>query len=292
MFPLSTMIVSVILYIVFAPAAGGLLAGIDRKISARMQRRVGPPVLQPFYDVAKLIRKEAVTVNRVQDFYVLGFLIFIIAAGVFFFAGSDLLLVIFTLTLAGVFLVVAAYSSNSPYAEIGAERELLQMMAYEPMILLTATGFYLACGSFNVADIIGGKLPPVFLIPGMFIGYVYILTIKFRKSPFDLSMSHHAHQELVRGLTTEFSGRTLALIEIGHWYENIFLLGFVYLFFSFKSGFSPVIAAAVCLAAYFLEVLIDNCFARMKWQIAINSSWIIALTFGFINLILLYLIVD
>jgi len=43
---------------------------------------------------------------------------------------------------------------------------------------------------------------------------LYILTIKFRKSPFDLSMSHHAHQEIVRGITTEFSGPALGLIEV------------------------------------------------------------------------------
>ena len=69
---------------------------------------------------------------------------------------------------------------------------------------------------------------PFLPLIGIFIGFVFILTIKFRKSPFDLSMSHHAHQELVRGLTNRIShGRTLGWIEISHWYENVFLLGFV-----------------------------------------------------------------
>ena len=51
-------IISVIAFLVFAPFVGGILAGLDRKLSAKMQRRVGPPVLQPFYDVAKLFKKE------------------------------------------------------------------------------------------------------------------------------------------------------------------------------------------------------------------------------------------
>lgn len=125
---------------------------------------------------------------------------------------------------------------------------------------------------------------------GVFLGFVFILTIKFRKSPFDLSMSHHAHQELVRGLTTEFSGKTLALIEVAHWYENIFLLGFVFLFFANGTIWGTVIGVVVCLLAYFLEVLIDNSFARMKWQVAINSAWIVAAVLGVINLFIVYLI--
>lgn len=284
-----TIILCVIAYLIFAPILGCLLAGIDRKISARMQGRVGPPLLQPYYDMAKLMEKEPMTVNKVQDFYVGCFLFFIIVTGCFFFAGLDLLLIIFTLTLASVFLIVAAFSSNSPYSQIGAERELLQMMAYEPMVLIMAIGLYLVTGSFNIGDIINPDMGmAVKFIPGIFLGYVFILTIKLRKSPFDLSMSHHGHQELVKGLTTEFSGKTMALIEIAHWYENIFLLGFIFLFFANGTISGAVIGVVVCLVTYFIEILIDNSYARMKWQIAINSSWIVAMTLGFINLIIIY----
>lgn len=284
-------IISVIAYLVLAPIAGCLLAGIDRKISARMQGRVGPPILQPYYDMAKLMEKEPITVNKVQDFYVGCFLLFIIITGVFFFAGMDLLLIIFTLTLASVFLIVAAFSSNSPYSQIGAERELLQMMAYEPMVLIMAIGLYLVTGSFEVGTIINPNPMmgmAIKFLPGIFLGFVFILTIKFRKSPFDLSMSHHGHQELVKGLTTEFSGKTMAYIEIAHWYENIFLLGFVFLFIANGTIWGAVAGVVVCLATYFLEILIDNCYARMKWQVAINSSWIVAITLGFVNLLVVY----
>ncbi len=285
---LTTSIIGIAAYLILAPIAGGLLAGIDRKISARMQGRFGPPILQPFYDFFKLLEKEPITVNKVQDFYVMCFLIFIIITGCFFFAGGDLLLVIFTLTLASIFLVVAAFSSNSPYAQIGAERELLQMMSYEPMVLITAVGFYIVNGSFNISDIVNSEVMGIQYLPGIFLGFVFILTIKLRKSPFDLSMSHHAHQELVKGMTTEFSGKTMATIEIAHWYENIFLLGFVYLFFANSLAWSPILAVVVCLVVYFIEILIDNNYARMKWQIAINASWIVAITLGFVNLLVLY----
>lgn len=283
-------IIFVVAYLVLAPLVGGFLAGVDRIISARMQGRVGPPVLQPFYDVFKLREKEAITVNKVQDFYVTCFFIFVLVTGCFFFAGGDLLLVIFTLTLASVFLIVAAFSSNSPYSQVGAERELLQMLAYEPMVLLTAIGFYIYTGSFEVRQILSGDSMAFLPLIGVFFGFIFILTIKFRKSPFDLSMSHHAHQELVKGLVTEFSGKTMALIEVAHWYENIFLLGFVFLFFANGTIWGTVIGVVVCLAAYFLEVLIDNCFARMKWQVALNSAWIVALVLGMINLFIVYLV--
>ncbi|MCI8647754.1 MAG: NADH-quinone oxidoreductase subunit H [Firmicutes bacterium] len=285
-----TTIISVVAYVVLAPLVGGLLAGLDRIVSARMQGRVGPPLLQPFYDVFKLREKEDITVNNVQDFYVTCFFFFVVVTGAFFFAGGDLLLVIFTLTLASVFLIVAAFSSNSPYSQIGAERELLQMMAYEPMVLLTAIGFYMTEGSFKVKDIISGGAMDFLPLVGVFFGFIFILTLKFRKSPFDLSMSHHAHQELVKGLVTEFSGKTMALIEVAHWYENIFLLGFVFLFFANGTIWGAVIGVVVCLLAYFLEVFIDNNFARMKWQVAINSAWLVALILGVINLFIVYLI--
>lgn len=132
---------------------------------------------------------------------------------------------------------------------------------------------------------------PLLPLIGLFIGFVFILTIKFRKSPFDLSMSHHAHQELVKGLTTEFSGKTLGLIEISHWYENVMLLGFVFLFFANGTIWGAVIGVVVCIVTYFFEVLIDNSFARMKWQFALKAAWIVALVFGVINIFALYIMV-
>ena len=282
-------IIGIVAFLVLGPFVGGILAGLDRKLSAKMQRRVGPPVLQPFYDVGKLFQKEKQTPTRFQDFYVILFVVFIIASGVLFFMGGDLLLVIFTLTIGAAFLIIAAYSSNSPYAELGAERELLAMMAYEPMVLITVIGFYMYGGSFRVSEIMAADNMAFLPLIGIFFGWVFILTLKFRKSPFDLSMSHHAHQELVRGVTTEFVGRTMGWIEISHWYENVFLLGFVFLFFANGTAWGWIIGIVVAILAYFFEVFIDNCFARMKWQFAFKSAWVVAVVLGMINLFVLYI---
>jgi ech hydrogenase subunit B len=277
-------IVGAVAFILIAPLIGGLIAGVDRKISAHMQGRVGPPVLQPFYDVGKLFEKEKTVANDSQRFYVISYFVFMIFAGALFFAGGDLLLVIFALTLAQVFLVLGAYSANSPYSHIGAERELIQIMAYEPMVIIAAVGMYVVTKSFNVGTIASYPQPLVLFLPAIFIGFIYILTIKLRKSPFDISTSHHAHQEIVKGVTTEFSGPTLGLIEVTHWYETVFLLGFVYLFFAF----SPLIGIIAVALVYLLELLIDNASARVKWQLVMRSSWLIAAIVGVVNLAVLY----
>jgi formate hydrogenlyase subunit 4 len=70
-----------ILFVVAAPLFGGLLAGVDRIVSARMQGRVGPPLLQPFYDVGKLFEKEARRINPVVEPLLLGHVGFMAAAG-------------------------------------------------------------------------------------------------------------------------------------------------------------------------------------------------------------------
>ena len=283
MSPLATL-AAVGIYLVAAPIAGGLLAGLDRKVSARLQGRWGPPVVQPFYDVVKLWRKESIVVRRSQSFYVYFFFLFTVFTGGLFFAGGDLLLTIFTLTLAGIFLVLGAYKASSPYSFLGAERELIQMMAYEPMVLLAAIGMYLVTGSFIVADIARYEGLLVLSTPGLFIGFVFILLFKMRKSPFDLAASHHAHQEIVRGVTTEFSGRTLALVEIAHWYELVVALGLVALFFAAV----PCAAAAAAAAAYLVVILVDNVFARVKWQAALASAWIVAATLGVGNILVVF----
>ena len=276
----------ILLYIFLAPLFGGVLVGLDRIVTARMQSRYGPPLLQPFYDVLKLLRKQNLTVNRFHSYFLCWFLVFMLVSGSMFFVGSDLLMVIFAFIVADMFLVLSAYSTNSPYSSIGAERELLQMLSAEPMMLIAAVGIYMVTGSFDVSVIVSSGDLLILYLPGVFIGLVYVLTIKLRKSPFDLSTSHHAHQELVKGVTTEFAGPSLAIIEIEHWYEMILLLGMVYLFFSFNT----ILAVVVTLLVYFLEVLIDNTNARVKWEFMLKSAWLITLVLGIGNLFVLYFV--
>ena len=282
-------IILALVYLVLAPVAGCVLAGVDRKLSARMQGRRGPPIRQPYYDVRKFMEKEQITSNGVQDFYVACYLLFVIATGCMFFAGMDLLLVLFTLTLGETFLILAAYCSGSPFSQVGAQRELYVAMAYEPILLLAAIAFYLQTGSFAIGDIASSDGMAVIPLIGVFVAFLYALTMKLRKSPFDLSMSHHAHQDLVRGMTTEFSGRTLAMLEVSHWYENIMLLALVALFFMDGTWVGFAVGLVVAVLAYLLEVYIDNGFARMKWQTALKSGWVVALVLGVGNVTVLLL---
>lgn len=273
--------------VILSPFIGGLMSGIDRILSARLQSRIGPPLLQPFYDIAKLWRKQTAVINHTQTFFIIIHLLFMaFTVGLFFF-GSDLLLVIFALTLASIFLLLAAYATNSPYSNIGADRELLMMLADEPIILLVTVGFYLLSGSFAVSDLIRTPQPFIVQLPGLFLGYLIVLTIKLRKSPFDLSTSHHAHQELVKGMNTEFAGRDLALVEIAHWYETVMLFALVSLFFIGPQPWALVLGILMSPVAFVLEILIDNAFARFKWQAALKVTWLTAATLVFVNLLII-----
>ena len=207
-----------------------------------------------------------------------------IFTGSLFYAGNNLLLVIFALTLADIFLVMGAYHASSPYSFVGTQRELLQIMAYEPALLFAAAGIYMVTKSFYVSDILSYSKPIIIYLPATFFAFFYIIEIKLRKSPFDLSTSHHAHQELVKGITTEFSGRALAMIELAHWYETVLILSIVYLFF----GFNILYGILITLAVYFFAVFVDNTFARVKWQHTLMSSWLVALIFGMGNIAVLF----
>lgn len=277
-------IAGIIAFAVAGPIVGCVLAGIDRKISARMQGRVGPPLLQPYYDVRKLIEKDDVSVNTVEGTYITFALVLTLVSGGVFFAGGNFLLCVFLITLAALFFIVAAYSARSPYAEVGADRETLQVMAYEPTVLFVSVCMFLALGTFDVAGVMHSGAPLIAVCLPIFIALMFILTIKLRKSPFDLSYSHHAHQELVKGVTTEMSGRTLAKVEVMHWCETTLFLGWVAMFFVWSNPASIVLGIVVALLAFFLEIFIDNNFARVKWQKCLKWAWSVALGCGLVNI--------
>ena len=282
-------VVFVLAYLILAPFLGALLDGVDRIMSAMMQRRKGPGLLQPFYDLGKLFSKEMIAVNNVQFLLNLSYLVILMIAGCMLFAGADLLMVLFILSTADMFLIMAASSDSSPYANMGASREMLQMMAYEPLTLLIAVGFYLTTGSFQVSDIIRADTSAVLWMPGLLIGFMFTAAIKFRKSPFDLSTSHHAHQEMVKGLTTEMSGTTLAIMNIAEYYEMVLLFGIFSLFFINSTWWSWIVAILICGVIFFMETLWDNISARVKWKTLLYSCWVVTLVAGGVNILILML---
>lgn len=167
---------------------------------------------------------------------------------------------------------------------------MIQMMAYEPLTLIVAVGFYLSTGSFHVGDIVQAPVSAIVFMPGMLLGFMFTAAIKFRKSPFDLSTSHHAHQEMIKGLTTEMSGTTLAIMNIAEYYEMILIFGIFGLFIVNENWWSWPLAVVVCLIIYFLEILWDNASARLNWKKTLQSCWVVTLLAGGLNLLILMLI--
>jgi ech hydrogenase subunit B len=267
-----------------APIAGGFITAADRILTARLQARIGPPLLQPFYDVVKLLSKEKTVVNVWQAFCAYCTVAAAAIAVVLFFLRSDLLLIIFIQAVGAVFLVMGALSSTSPYSQIGAHRELLQILAYEPLLILVAVGIYLETGSFKLDVIFGSKEPLLLKLPFLFVVLGYALTIKLRKSPFDLSTSHHAHQELVKGLLTDYSGPFLALTEIAHWFDIVLIFGFCVLFWT-PSWIGMLLLLTV---TFFIEILIDNAAARLNWRWMLGYVWAMGISLSLVNLIWLY----
>lgn len=271
--------------LILTPLIGGLLTGLDRRITARLQSRMGPPLLQPFYDVFKLLGKQPRTTNSWIVFCAYMYVVASALSVFIFFLGGDLLLLFFVLTVGAVFQVVGAVSVPSPYSQVGAQRELLLMLAYEPILILVFVGFAMCTGSFMVHSVFELESPLLLKMPLLFLALGYALTIKLRKSPFDISASHHGHQELVRGVQTEYSGPFLALIEIGHWFDLVLILGMCAIFWH-----TSVIGMVILVAAsLFTEILIDNITARLTWQWMVQKkSLVIGMILGLVNLLWLY----
>jgi ech hydrogenase subunit B len=274
--------------VVLAPIVGGLIAGLDRKLTAWLQSRYGPPILQPFYDVLKLFGKSPMLVNPWQILSVWVYLVSSMLTVFLFFLGSDLLLMFFVLTIGAVFFVMGALSTESPYSQVGAQRELVAMLTYEPLIILVFVAIAMVTGSFKVSEVFtwaaaSGK-PLLYQLPLMFVVLGYALTIKLRKSPFDISACHHAHQEIVRGVLTEYSGPQLAMIEIAHWYDVVFMLGLCALFWTTSLWGMLILLAAT----YFAELILDNVTARMTYKWMLKSVWCWGLALSVLNLLWLY----
>ncbi len=277
-------VIPVIIGVVVAPLLGGFIAGVDRRLTAWFQSRYGPPIWQPFFDVAKLFGKERLVVNSWQVFCAYIYITAAMLSVVLFFLHSDLLLILFVQAVGAIFLVIGAFSTTSPFSQVGANRELIQILTYEPLIVLVFVGIYLVTGSFKISEVYAQTRPLLKSLPLLYIVLCYALTIKLRKSPFDFSTSHHAHQEVVKGFLTEYSGPYLALVEIGHWYEVVLILGLCSLFWA-TSWIGIIVLVGL---TYLCEILIDNIMARMTWRWMLGYVWTMGLAMSFVNLIWLH----
>ena len=275
----------VVLVILIAPLFGALLSGVDRRITARAQGRIGPPILQPVYDTVKLFRKEPILLNRMQIIYAYLHLLFMIMAMLLLVFGKDSLMFLFVFAFSTLSLVLGGMCVRSPYSRIGSQREIMLMVAYEPILILLMIGLYLVNGhTFELAAPMQAGRPMLFSLPLLFVAFLVVLAIKLQKSPFDIATSHHAHQEIVKGITIEYSGPHLAILEVAHFYEMALLFFFILLFWS-----SPIwIGIMLASFSFFLMTVVDNAFARLTKMWIFKFMWTGALILAATNVLWLY----
>lgn len=216
-----------------------LYVGIDRKLGARMQNRVGPPIWQPLYDIFKLIQKEDVAPAGVSRFFSL-FPVLALASTLFALlllpAGSqvagfawDSLLLIYLLATGTAFVALSGFSSNSLFAAVGSWRKILLLIATEVPFLVVLSTLIIEAGSFSLQAIAAA---PHFL-PFAFVAFLLTAQAKLMRAPFNIP---DAETEIVAGITTEYSGKNLAILELEHYLELFVLLALsALLFFSFTT---------------------------------------------------------
>ena len=260
-----------------APILGGLLYGFERVLRARMQRRVGPPLLQPFYDMLKLMQKRIVIIHALH--IVLGvlhfFILWLTVAMIFF--GGNLLYIIFLHLFSLILLVLAGYSVRSVYSHLGANRELLAMVAYEPILILVAIGLFLQTGSFEISTITATQ-SSLLQLPLLFLALLMIIPIKVKKSPFDVT---EAHQEIVGGVEVEFSGIFYEFLYMAKFLDYIFIYSFVYLF----AGNSILLGVILVTVSFFVINLIDNATARVHTSDMLKIIYFGAISMSALNLL-------
>ncbi len=266
------------------PVLIGILLGVDRVMTARLQGRRGPHVLQSLRDLVKLLGKEGSQVNRSQVAFASMALALQSVAALVLIMGSDILTA-FLLSGVGSFLMVlAALSVRSPYSHLGAHRELIQIMATEPVVMLVVLTLGYASGSF-----LGSNMShTLFLsLPLAVVAMVPMLLIRLEKSPYDIAT---AHSEIISGPYVEFSGRTLGITKLAHWYELAVMFGIMLLFFGMTDPLVDVaVKAVVLLAVVFMIAVIDSSTARLtRWKM-LRFSLTYCLGAVTLNLMLLFL---
>lgn len=271
--------------------AGLLLTGIDRKLVARMQRRIGPPIFQSFYDFFKLLGKETIVPRASARLTflaapVIGLValvtvsLFIPIPGLHIFSGvADLIVVLYLLTIPSVALIIGGSASGSPFAAVGISREMVAMISYElPLVIsLLAVGkkvggdtltFSLAkIMDFQIAN--GPMITYWALIPAA-LAMLLVIPCKVGSLPFDVA---EAEIEICEGPLVEYSGAPLGIFKLNHAVKMFIVTSlFVSIFLSgkglFIGGTSMLVIGANALIQFLLTIVI----------VAVSISFLKAIT--------------
>ncbi|GIX13486.1 MAG: formate hydrogenlyase [Paracoccaceae bacterium] len=247
-----------VLFLALAPG----LVGLVRKVKARLNRRRGAPVIQPYRDLARLMRKEVVLADnaswlfRVSPYlifaatWVAAALVLSFATGLHFSWTADLIAIVALLASARFFLALAGMDAGTAFGGIGAAREMMIGALAEPAVLLTVFSVALVAGTTQLSDVVafmasGGVGIRVSL--GMALVALLIVALaENARIPVDNPATHLELTMVHEAMVLEYSGRHLAMIELAAAMKlmlHIALVGCVFL----PWGIAPAGAGAGAL---------------------------------------------
>ncbi len=300
--------------------------GIDRKLAARMQARVGPPIRQPFMDFFKLMIKENIVPENAVPWIFNGvpIMTLVVSITILYYLPignispllngyGDIILIAYLLTIPAIGMVVGGFASGSPYADIGAQREMVMMMSYELPLVTTVIAIvwklsqtYPQLDVFSLAVInahpIWGLVGPLGFVGAilLFITLAIVTPGELSKIPFDVP---EAETELAGGILVEYSGRNLALFGLADAVKMIVMLSLtIILFFPYNIAhlfalngvFAIIIDSLFFLLKLFLIMFIEVtfirvAFARLKIDQVSFAYWIPLSIIGLLGLTLIVL---
>ena len=258
-----------------------LFDGADRIVHAKMQRRYGPPILQPVYDIVKLLGKENIIPRRASRFFftMAPWLALVSTLMVFLYipvgplpavlgGEGDMVLIVYLLALSALAMAIGGYASGNPIANIGAGREITLMMSYEfPLAVVVCTMAWLAyrlgfvgepfsLKTFAAHSVWGavGKIG-TFGLSCLFLSLVLVVPGETGKGPMDIP---EAKTEILDGLIIEYSGTNLALLKI------VFALRSFAMAVFMTSLFVPVSLSSLLGIGGFIVAIFDILFFWVK----------------------------
>lgn len=291
-------------------AVGLLLCGIDRKLVAKMQKRVGPPVLQPFYDFFKLCGKETIvpaaankTVFLAAPIVGLTALVvlqlFIPIRGWAAFSGmADVVVILYLLLIPAMSVMLGGAASASPYAGVGVSREMVTLIACElPLVLvLLAVGKVVGGDTvtFSMTKISawqlenGSLITHASLIPAA-LAFLLIIPGETGSHPFDTA---EAETEICEGLLAEYSGGPLAVYKLSHAVKLFTMTSLFTALFLGGVGTGILVLDAIIVFAISVAIvavmisLVHAVTARLKIEQVFKYYWTVVTALAAVSLVL------
>jgi formate hydrogenlyase subunit 4 len=278
--------VQMLLVLVLAP----LLMGFTRKVKARLLRRRGPPVLQPYRDLARLIRKEAVIADNASWLFraapymifaatwVAAALVPTFATGLTFGWVGDLIAIIALVGAARFFLALAGMDVGTSFGGIGASREMLFASLAEPAMIMIVFTVALVAGSTQLSFVAAFMQEHATLRVSLGMALVALVIVAVAENariPVDNPATHLELTMVHEAMVLEYSGRHLAMIELAAAVKLLLYLSLIACIFC-PWGVAPtgsgILAYAAGIAAYvgklaaggFLLVLFETSIAKMR----------------------------